>query len=154
MEKEESGHCWVVRWRFAGKASVLENFFQVLPWSWQAEKVKEYLYSLYYYNSPTRPVAERTDWINSKVRTGLLVIEEKNRVIVGEHPFVVADLVTDLSIAYDATRDVEVLSYTEPRGTRFDIEGGKVLRNSSAVKVSLELKRQAALDLHTGPLAP
>jgi len=131
----------------------LEDFFQILPWRWQAEKVKEYLYSLYY-NSPTRLVAERTDWINSQVRTGLLVIEEKNRVIVGEHPFVVADLVTDLSVAYDATRDVEVLSYTEPRGTRFDIEGGKVLRNSSPVKVSLELKRQAALDLHTGPLAP
>ena len=145
MKKEETGHCWVVRWRFAGNASVLEEFFQVLPWRWQAEKVKEYLYSLYY-NSPTRSVAERTDWINSKVRTGLLVIEEENRVIVGEHPFIVADLVTDLSVAYDATRDVEVLSYTEPRGTRFDIEGGKVLRNSSPVKVNFELKRQAALD--------
>jgi hypothetical protein len=152
MAKEETGHCWVVRWRFAGKVSVLEDFFQVLPWRWKAEKVKEYLYSLYY-NSPTRPVAERTDWINSKVRPGLLVIEEKNRVIVGEHPFVVADLVTDFSVAYDATRDVEVLSYTEPRGTRFDIEGGKVLRTSSPVKVSFELKRQAVLDLHTGPLA-
>jgi hypothetical protein len=55
---------------------------------------------------------------------------------------------------YDATRDVEVLSYTEPSGTRFDIEGGNVLRNSSPVKVSFELKRQAAADLHTGPLAP
>jgi hypothetical protein len=49
---------------------------------------------------------------------------------------------------------MEVLSYTEPRGTRFDIERGKVLRNSAPVKVSFELKRQAALDLHTGPLAP
>ena len=107
-----------------------------------------------YYNSPTRPVAERTDWINSKVRTGLLVIEEKNRLIVGEHQFVVADLVTDLSVAYDAIRDVEVLSYTEPSDTRFDIEGGKLLRDSSPVKVSLELKCQAGLDLHTGPLAP
>ena len=115
--------------------------------------MKEYLYSIYY-NSPTGPVAERTDWINSKVGTGLLVIEETNRVIVGDHPFVVADLVTDFSVAHDATRDVEVLSYTEPPGTRFDIEGGKVLRNSSPVKVSFELKRQAALDLHTGPLAP
>jgi hypothetical protein len=153
MKKDETGHCWVVRWRFAGKASVLEDFFQILPWRWQAEKVKEYLYSLHY-NSPTMLVAERTDWINSQVRTGLLVIEEKNRVIVGEHPFVVADLVTDLSVAYDATRDVEVLSYTEPSGTRFDIEGGKVLRNSSPVKVSFELKRQAALGLYTGPLAP
>ena len=153
MEKEETGHCWVVRWRFADKASVLQDFFQVLPWRWNAEKVKEYLCSLYY-NSPTRPVAERTDWINSKVRTGLVVIEEKNRVIVGDHPFVAADLVTDFSVAYDATRDVEVLSYTEPRGTRFDIERGKVLRNSPPVKVSFELKHQAALDLHSGPLAP
>jgi hypothetical protein len=125
-----------------GKSSVLHNFFQVLPWRWKAEKVKEYLYSLYY-NSPTRPVAERTDWMNSKVRTGLLVIEEKKRVIVGEHPFLVADLVTDFSVAYDAAKNVEVLSYTEPRGTRFDIERGRVLWNSSPVKVSFELKRQA-----------
>jgi hypothetical protein len=141
-EKEKTGRCWVVRWRLEGKSSVLQDFFQVLPWRWKAEKVKEYLYSLYY-NSPTRPVAERTDWMNSKVPTGLLVIEEKERVIVGEHPFVVADLVTDFSVAYDAAREVEILSYTEPRGTRFDIEGGKVLRNSSPVKVSFELKRQA-----------
>jgi hypothetical protein len=33
------------------------------------------------------------------------------------------------------------LSYTEPGGTRFDIERGKVVRKSSPVKVSLELKR-------------
>jgi hypothetical protein len=125
-----------------GKSSVLQDFFQVLPWRWKAEKVKEYLYSLYY-NSPTRSVAERTDWMNSKVPTGLLVIEEKERVIVGEHPFLVADLVTDFSVGYDGAREVEILSYTEPRGTRFDIEGGKVLRNSSPVKVSFELKRQA-----------
>ena len=141
-EKEKIGRCWVVRWRLEGKSSVLQDFFQVLPWRWKAEKVKEYLYSLYY-NSPTRPVAERTDWMNSKVPTGLLVIEEKERVIVGEHPFLVADLVTDFSVAYDAAREVEISSYTEPRGTRFDIEGGKVLRNSSPVTVSFELKRQA-----------
>src|ERR1700755_1349606 len=75
-EKEKTGRCRVVRWRLEGKSSLLQDFFQVLPWRWKAEKVKEYLYSLYY-NSPTRPVAERTDWINSKVRTGLLVIEEQ-----------------------------------------------------------------------------
>ena len=142
MEKEETGHCWVVRWRLQGKSSALEKFFQVLPWRWNAEKVKEYLYSLYY-NSPTRRVAERTDWMNSKVQTGLLVIEDKNRIIVDEHPFLVADLVTDFSVTYDAAGNVEVLSYTEPRGTQFDIEGGKVLRNSSPVKVTFELKRQA-----------
>ena len=81
--------------------------------------------------------------MNSKVQTGLLVIQDENRIIVGEHPFLVADLVTDFSVTYDAARNVEVLSYTEPRGTRFDIEGGKVLRNNSPVKVSFELKRQA-----------
>ena len=81
--------------------------------------------------------------MNSKVQTGLLVIEDKNRIIVGEHPFLVADLVTDFSVTYDAARNVENLSYTEPRGTQFDIEGGKVLRNSSPVKVTFELKRQA-----------
>ena len=83
--------------------------------------------------------------MTSKVRMGLLVIEEKERVIIGDHPFLVADLVTDFSVSYDAARDVEVLSYTEPRGTRFDIEGGKVLRNGPPVKVNLELKRQASL---------
>jgi hypothetical protein len=141
-EKEKNGHCWVIRWRLAGESSFLQDFFQVLPWRWKAEKVKEYLFSLYY-NSPTRPVAERTEWMNSKVRTGLLVIEEEERVIVGDHPFLVADLVTDFVITYDAARDLEVLSYTEPRGTRFDIERGKVLRNSPPVKASFELKRQA-----------
>jgi hypothetical protein len=39
-------------------------------------------------------------------------------------------------------RGVEIVSYTEPRGTRFDIEGGKVLRNSSPVKVNFELQRR------------
>jgi hypothetical protein len=141
-EKDKNGHCWVVRWCLAGESSILQDFFQVLPWRWKAEKVKEYLYSLYY-NSPTRPIAERTDWMNSKVRTGLLVIEEEERVIVGDHPFLVADLVTDFVVTDDAARDLAVLSYTEPRGTRFDIEGGKVLRNSPPVKASFELKRQA-----------
>ena len=141
IEKEENGHCWVVRWRLEGKSSVLHDFFQVLPWRWKAEKVKEYLYSLYY-NSPTRPVTERTDWMNSNVRIGLVVIEERNRVIVGDHPFLVADLVTDFSVTYDAARNVEVLAYTEPAGTRFDFEGRKVVRNSSPVKVTLEQKRQ------------
>jgi hypothetical protein len=141
-EKKETGHCWVVRWRMTEESSALQDFFHVLPWRWNAEKVKEYLYSLYY-NSPMRPIAERTDWMNSKPRIGLLVIEEKERVIVGEHPFVVADLVTDFSANYDAARDLEVLSYTEPRGTRFDIEGGKVLRNSPPAKVRFELKRHA-----------
>jgi hypothetical protein len=140
-EKEENGHCWVVRWRLEGKSSVLHDFFQVLPWRWKAEKVKEYLYSLYY-NSPTRPFTERTDWMNSNVRIGLVVIEERNRVIVGDHPFLVADLVTDFSVTYDAARNVEVLAYTEPAGTRFDFEGRKVVRNSSPVKVTLEQKRQ------------
>lgn len=83
--------------------------------------------------------------MNSKVRTGLLVLKEKEKVIVGEGPFLVANLVTDFSVTYDAKRDVEILSYTEPRGTRFDIEGGKVLRNSSPVKVNFELQRRADL---------
>jgi hypothetical protein len=141
-EKEKTGHCWVVRWRLERKSSTLHDFLQILPWRWKVEKVKEYLYSLYY-NSPTRPVAERTDWMNSKIRTGLLVIEEEKRVIVGDDPFLVANLVADFSITYEAQSVVETLSYTEPRGTRFDIEGGKVLRDSPPVKVNFEFKRQA-----------
>jgi hypothetical protein len=146
-EQDKNGHCWVVRWRLAGKSSVLKDFFQVLPWRWKAEKVEEYLCSLYY-NSPTRPVAERTDWMNSKVGIGLLVLKEKERVIVGDHPFLVADLVTDFLVTSDAARDLELLSYTEACGTRFDIEGGKVLRNSPPAKVSFELKRPADAPPH------
>ena len=93
-EKEEAGHCWVVRWRMEEKSSVLQEFLHVLPWRWKSEKVEEYLFSLYY-NSPTTPLSERTGWMNSKVRTGLLVIKEEKRVIVGEGPFLVANLVTD-----------------------------------------------------------
>jgi hypothetical protein len=143
-EKEEIGRCWVVRWQMEEKSSILQDFLQVLPWRWKSEKVEEYLFSLYY-NSPTTPVSERTGWMNSKVRTGLLVLKEKEKVIVGEGPFLVANLVTDFSVTYDAKRDVEILSYTEPRGTRFDIEGGKVLRDSSPVKVNFELQRRADL---------
>ena len=143
-EKEETGRCWVVRWRMEEKSSVLQDFLHVLPWRWKSEQVEEYLFSLYY-NSPATPVSARTGWMNSKVRTGLLVLKEKKRVVVGEGPFLVANLVTDFSVTYDATRGVEILSYTEPRGTRFDIEGGKVLRNSSRVKVNFELQRRAGL---------
>jgi hypothetical protein len=143
-EKEETGRCWVVRWRMEEKSSVLQDFLQVLPWRWNSEKVEEYLFSLYY-NSPTRPVSERTGWMNSKVRTGLLILKEKKRVIVGEGPFLVANLVTDFSVTDDPKRGVETLSYTEPRGTRFDIEGGKVLRDSSPAKINFELKRPADL---------
>ena len=141
-ERGVIGRCWVVRWRMEEESSVLQDFLHVLPWRWKPEKIEEYLFSLYY-NSPTTPVSERTGWMNSKVRTGLLVIKEKERVIVGEGPFLVANLVTDFSVTYDATRGVEILSYTEPRGTRFDIEGGKVLRNSSPVNVRFELPRRA-----------
>jgi L,D-transpeptidase catalytic domain len=31
-QKEKTGHCWVVRWRLQPKSSVLEDFFQLLPW--------------------------------------------------------------------------------------------------------------------------
>jgi hypothetical protein len=141
-KKGKIGRCWVIRWRMEGKSSVLQDLLYVLPWRWRSEKVEEHLFSLFY-NSPTMPVSERTGWMNSKVRTGLLVLKEKDRIIVGDGPFLVANFVTDFSIAYDATRGVETLSYTEPGGTRFDIEKGKVLRNSSPVKVNFELKRRA-----------
>jgi hypothetical protein len=117
----------------------LQQFLHVLPWRWNSEKVEEYLLSLYY-NSPMTPVSERIGWMNSEVRMGLVVTREKERVIVGEHPYLVANFVTDFAVTHDATRGIETLSYTEPRGTRFDIEGGKVLRNSPPVKVSLELQ--------------
>jgi hypothetical protein len=141
-EKGVIGRCWVVRWRMEQKSSVLQDFFHVLPWRWKPEKIEEFLFSLYY-NSPTTPVSERTGWMNSKVRTGLLVLKEKKRVIVGEGPFLVANFPTDFSVTYESTRGVEIVSYTEPRGTRFDIEGAKVLRNSSPVKVKFELQRRA-----------
>jgi hypothetical protein len=70
-EKEENGHCWVVRWRIEEKSSVLQDFFHVLPWRWKSEKVEEHLFSLYY-NSPTTLVSERTGWMNSKVRQDFL----------------------------------------------------------------------------------
>jgi hypothetical protein len=33
-EKEEAGHCWVVRWRMEEESSVLQEFLHVLPWRW------------------------------------------------------------------------------------------------------------------------
>jgi hypothetical protein len=82
--------------------------------------------------------------MNSKVWPGLLVLREKGRLVVGEGPFLVANLVTDFAVTYDAAKGVESVSYTEPRGTRFDIEGGKVLRDSSPVKVKFKLQRRAS----------
>jgi hypothetical protein len=52
--------------------------------------------------------------MNSKVRTGLLVLKDKKSVVVGEGRFLVANLVTDFSGTYDATGGVEAVSYTEP----------------------------------------
>jgi hypothetical protein len=100
---------------------------------------------LYQVGSFITPVSERIGWMNFEVRMGLVVIREKERVIVGEHPYLVANLVTDFAVTHDATRGIETLSYTEPQGTRFDIEGGKVLRNSPPVKVSFELQRPSDL---------
>jgi hypothetical protein len=143
-EKRDGGHCWVVRWRREDESSVLQHFLHVLPWRWNSEKVEAYLLSLYY-NSPMTPVSERIGWMNSEVPTGLVVLREKERVIIGEHPYLVANLVTDFAVNYDATRGVEKLSYTEPQGTRFDIARGKVLRNTPPVKVNLELQRPSDL---------
>jgi hypothetical protein len=143
-EKKDGDHCWVVRWRREDGSSILQNFLHVLPRRWNSEKVEEYLLSLYH-NSPMMPVSERIGWMNSEVQMGLVVIREKGRVIVGEHPYLVANLVTDFAVAHDASRGIETLSYTEPRGTRFDIEGGKVLRNSPSVKVNFELQRPSDL---------
>jgi len=41
--------------------------------------------------------------------------------VVGEGPFLVANLVEDFSVTYEATRGVEIVSYTEPSGNRFDV---------------------------------
>jgi hypothetical protein len=143
-EKRDGGHCWVVRWRREDGSSILQQFLHVLPWRWNSEKVEEYLLSLYY-NSAMIPVSERIGWMNFEVRMGLVVIREKERVIVGEHPYLVANLVRDFAVTHDATSGIETVSYTEPHGTRFDIEGGKVLRNSPPVKVSFELQRPSDL---------
>jgi hypothetical protein len=143
-EKRDGDHCWVVRWRREDGSSVLKQFLHVLPWRWNSEKVEEYLLSLYY-NSPMTPVSERIGRMNSKVRMGLVVIREKERVVVGEHPYLVANLVTDFAVTHDASRGIETLSYIEPQGTRFDIEGGKVLRNSPSVKVNFELQGRSDL---------
>ena len=143
-EKRDEGHCWVVRWRREDGSAVLQEFLHVLPWRWNSEKIEEYLLSLYY-NSPMTPVSERIGRMNSEVRMGLVVIREKGRVVVGEHPYLVANLVTDFAVTHDASRGIETLTYTEPQGTRFDIEGGKVLRNSPPVKVNFELQRPSDL---------
>jgi hypothetical protein len=116
------------------------DFLQVLPWRWKPEQVLDYLYGLYY-NSPLTRISERADWADSKPRTGLLVLNEAKRIIVGAHPFLVANLVTDLSVTCDEAKGVDRVSFTEPPGTHFDVEGGKVLRHRSALPVEIEVRR-------------
>src|SRR4051812_29195898 len=95
--KATIGHCWVVRWAKGEGYPFTMDFLQVLPWRWKPEQVLDYLYGLYY-NSPLTRISERADWADSKPRTGLLVLNEAKRIIVGPHPFLVANLVTDLSV--------------------------------------------------------
>ena len=114
--------------------------FQVLPWRWHEEQVLDYLYSLYY-NSPLRRISDRAEWADSKPHLGLLVLKEAKRLIVGEHPFLVADLVTDLAVISDEAKGVDRVSFTEPPGTYFDLEDGKVLRHRPATPVEIEVLR-------------
>ena len=48
---------------------------------------------------------------------------------------------TDLSVTGDDAKVVDRVSFTEPPGTYFDVEGGKVLRHHPATPVELEVPR-------------
>ena len=134
------GHCWVVRWARGEDHPFTTGFLQVLPWRWPEEKVLDYLYGLYY-NSPLTRIAERAEWADSKPRLGLLVLKEAKRLIIGDHPFLVANLVTDLCVSCDEAKGVDRVSFTKPPGTHFDVEGGKVLRHRPALAVEIEVPR-------------
>jgi hypothetical protein len=138
--KATIGRCWVVRWVKGEGYPFANGVFQVLPWRWPEEKVLDYLYGLYY-NSPMRRIADRAEWADSKPHLGLLVLKEPKRLIVGEHPFLVANLVEDLAVSSDDAKGVDCVSFTEPPGTHFDIEGGKVLRHRPATPVEVEVPR-------------
>jgi|GEM_PF-2205946 len=140
--KATIGRCWVVRWVRGEGYPFTAGVFQVLPWRWHEETVLDYLYGLYY-NSPLRRISDRAEWADSKPHLGLLVLKEAKRIIVGEHPFLAADLVTDLSVIADEAKGVDRVSFTEPPGTRFDVEGGKVLRHHPATPVELEVPRDS-----------
>ena len=136
--KTTIGRCWVVRWVRGEGYPFTPGVFQVLPWRWHEEKVLDYLYGLYY-NSPLRRIAARAEWADSKPHLGLLVLKEAKRIIVGEYPFLVANLVEDLAVTSDEAKGVDRVSFTEPPGTYFDLEGEKVLRHHPATPVELEM---------------
>jgi hypothetical protein len=138
--KTTIGRCWVVRWVKGEGYPFTAGVLEVLPWRWPEDKVLDYLYGLYY-NSPLRPLAERAEWAEGKAHLGLLVLKEPKRLIVGELPFVVANRVEDLCVSADEARGVERVTFTEPAGTYFDLEGEKVLRHHPATAVELELAR-------------
>jgi hypothetical protein len=138
--KATVGHCWVVRWARGERYRFTIDFLQVLPWRWSEDKVLDYLYGLYY-NSPLTKISDRAEWADSKPHLGLLVLKEPKRIIVGDHPFLVANLVTDLSVTSDDVKGLDRVTFTEPPGTHFDVEGGKVLRHRPAMPVEIEVPR-------------
>jgi hypothetical protein len=140
--KATVGHCWVIRWARGEGYPFTTDFFQVLPWRWHEDKVLDYLYSLYY-NSPLTKISDRAEWADSEPRLGLLVLKEPKRIIVGEHPFLGANLVTDLCVTYDEAKGLDRVTFTEPPGTHFDVEGGKVLRHRPAMPVEMEVCRSS-----------
>ena len=134
------GRCWVVRWVRGEGYPFTAGVLQVLPWRWSEGQVLDYLYGLYY-NSPLRGLADRAEWAEGHPHLGLLVLKEPKRLIVGEHPFLVANWVEDLAVRTDEAEGVDRVTFTEPAGTHFDIEGGKVLRHRPAMPVELAVAR-------------
>jgi hypothetical protein len=140
MKRERAHHCWVIKWQEDERYPFTKNFLHVLPWRWTSSHVLEHVLSLYH-NSPALMIFERASWMNSKPRYGIFIRNEGSRIIVGDHPFFLMGCrVKDFCVVREPEKRVEVVSYTQPQGFRWNPKVSEMERIGSAVQVRVEMK--------------
>lgn len=73
-------------------------------------------------------IFERSSWMNSKNRYGLF------------NPYLVASKVRDFRVVHDPERRVEIVSYTEPYGFRWNKETNEIEKAGSSAPIRIEVR--------------
>jgi|SRR5271165_111067 len=138
-KQKKSRHCWVIKWDEDERYPFTKNFLYVLPWRWTSGHVLEHVLSLYH-NSSMLMIFERSSWMNSKNRYGLFIENQGSRIIVGDNPYLVASKVRDFRVVHDPERRVEIVSYTEPYGFRWNKETNEIEKAGSSAPIRIEVR--------------
>ena len=78
--------------------------------------------------------------MNSKPCQGIFIQNEGSRIYVGNYPCLWGYRVEDFCVVHKPEERVEVVSYTEPQGFRWNSKINGVERIGSAVRVRVEIK--------------